>query len=243
MAENLARKTKWDAYAEIIDTTTPSKRATFDLTVQHALGMLGDKREGSLLDIGCGFGEIDVLLAKQTSFKITGCDISDKCIDGARKNVNKAGMENRICIEKGDVYKLKYPDNYFDVIVSFGYTSAATYKGVQGEVARVLKPGGILICDFINYLCLYKIMRLQVGWNKMIREEGKYYNIATVKGMKEYFARHNLNFISQSLFNTYPPLDFLSKGAMIFFERSIGSIFRRVLGRVRLVCFQKTNEN
>lgn len=243
MDESVTRKAKWDEYAGIVNTASASKRATFELTTEHAVKMLGRKRDGLLLDIGCGFGEIDLLLAEQTSFKITGCDISDKCIDGARENVNKAGMENRICIEKGDVYSLKYQDNYFDVIVSFGYTSAATYKGVQGETARVLKPGGILICDFINYLCLYKIMRLPGRWNKMVREEGKHYNIATVSGIREYFGRFNLRLKSHTLFNTYPPLNFFPKEALIFFERSIGTIFRDILGRVRLVCFQKVSDN
>jgi len=125
------------------------------------------------------------------------------------------------------------------VIVSFGYVSAATYKGVQGEVARVLKPGGLLICDFINYLSLYKIASLRRGWGKLVREEGKHYNTITKRGIRDYFSRYNLELVSQTLFNTYPPVNFLPSGFFIFFDKTIGRVFNKALARVRLVCFQK----
>lgn len=239
MAESLARKTKWDEYANAVDTTTSSKRATFELTVQNVLRMIGDKRDGLLLDIGCGFGEIDILLAENTNFKIIGCDISDKCVERGKSHTRKTGLHQRVYFERGDVRDLQYPDNYFDVITSFGYTSAATYKGVQSEVARVLKPNGLFVCDFINFLCIYKFLSLLKVWGKMKKEEGKYYNLATMKGIDNYFSRYGLYVTYDTVFNTYPPLNFMPKEALLLFEKSFGRIFKRILGRVRLVCFQK----
>jgi len=235
----IAKENKWDKYASMVDTKSSSKRATFELSAKHAVDLLGERRKGVLLDVGCGFGEIDILLAEKTEFNIIGCDISKRCIDVARKNVEAHGFEGRIKIEEGDVYALPYPDNYFDAVVSFGYTSAATYKGVQSEVARVLKPGGLLICDFINSLSLYKIVNLPRRWRKLINEEGKHYNTATLRGISEYFLRYNFKFVSQRLFNSYPPINFLPPFFLIFFDKSIGRVLNRILGRVRIVCFQK----
>ncbi len=235
----ILRKTKWEKYAKSVDTQSSSKKATFSLTADNALKLLGKRLDGLMLDVGCGFGEVDILLAKRTNFRIIGCDISGECVGRARDNVKRAGFTGRIKIEQGDVYSLTYPSNYFDVVVSFGYASAATYKGAQAEVSRVLRPGGFLICDFINYLSLYKIVHLPVKWKRIVSREGKYYNEATVRGISNYFARYNLHFISQKLFNTYPPVNFLPPGALILFDKTIGRVSGRVLGRVRLVCFQK----
>ena len=235
----ISRKDKWEKYARAVDTTSSSKRATFELTAQYAVDLLGEKRSGILLDIGCGFGEIDVLLAQNTNFKIIGCDISKRCVDIAGEYVKSCGMEERIKIEEGDVFHLAYPDNSFDVVVSFGYASAATYKGVQGEVARVLKPDGLLICDFINFLSMYKITKLPLRWRKLINEEGKHYNTATLRGISEYFSRYNLQLVSQRLFNSYPPINFLPTKYLVLFDRSVGRALNKILGRVRLVCFQK----
>jgi SAM-dependent methyltransferase len=234
------QKEKWEIYAQIVNTKTSPKKATFALTAEHAMKLLGDTREGIALDVGCGFGEIDILLAKMSNFKIIGCDVSQRCVERARENVKFSGMEGRIKIEEGSVYLLPYPDAYFDVVMSFGYASAATYKGAQAEVSRVLRPGGFLVCDFINYLSLYKIASFAAKRKKLINEEGKYYNDATVSGISDYFARYNLHFISQKLFNTYPPVNFLPPGALILFDKTIGRVSSRVLGRVRLVCFQKS---
>ena len=164
----ISRKTKWEKYAKSVDTQSSSKKATFLLTVDNALRLLGERRNGLMLDVGCGFGEVDILFSKRTNFRIIGCDISKVCVDRARDNVKLAGLTGKIKIEEGDVYSLTYPSNYFDVVTSFGYASAATYKGAQAEVSRVLKPGGFLVCDFINYLSLYKVANFAAKWKKLV---------------------------------------------------------------------------
>ncbi|OGZ57366.1 MAG: hypothetical protein A3B96_01320 [Candidatus Spechtbacteria bacterium RIFCSPHIGHO2_02_FULL_43_15b] len=239
MDEALSRKEKWEKYAKEVDTETVSKRASFEFTVENFFNLSGEKKTGRLLDAGCGFGEIDILVAQRSDFEITACDISEKCVEIAKQKAYLSGAGNKIKFEVADVYRLPYEDNYFDIAVSFGYTSAATYKGAQTEIARVLKPGGMLICDFVNPLSLYKIIYLPKRLRKFIKEEGKYYNILTAKSISRHFAKNNLRFVSQRFFNTYPPIDFLPISFLIFFEKSIGRVLGRVMGRVRIVCFEK----
>lgn len=228
------RKQKWEEKNKDYKVT-PSREATFVLTVENALKLLGKQGKGKLLDIGCGFGEIDILLAQKTNFEIIGFDIAERAVKIAKENVRKAGLVNRIKIEEGDIYRSKYPNNYFDVVVSFGYVSAATYPGVQKEVARVLKPEGILICDFINCLSGYKLFNTL---KRIFKKQTSYY--LTLKGICEEFEKEGLVFQNQYFFNTYPPLNLgIDSKTFLAFEKSMGGPLRKLLGRVRLVSFKK----
>jgi SAM-dependent methyltransferase len=238
MIDNLdynQRKKKWEEKNSDykIDST---REATFLLTVKNTLKLLGPIKNGNLLDIGCGFGEIDILLAKKTNFKITGIDISKNALNIFNEKILKKELTNKINIEEGDVYNLKYPDNYFDIILSFGYVSAATYNDVQKEVYRVLKPGGILICDFINELSFYKFLNTL---KRTLKGKRIPYFINS-SGIRNEFEKNNLILKEQLFFNTYPPLHFgVPVKYFLFFENTIGGIFNKLLGRVRLVKFQK----
>lgn len=240
MVQSVGAKEKWDAYALYVNTSTSSKLATFTLTVKHTLGLLGDTNKGRLLDVGCGFGEIDALLAQKTDLEIICCDISDRCIERARENARNANVALRVKVERGDVYKLHYPDNEFDIVTSFGYSSAATYRGAQEEIARVLKPNGFLICDFINALSMYKFIGAIRKLRRMEKGNAKEYNFITTKGIQEYFRGYNFTFVGQRFFNTFPPVNFLPSGCLLLFEQKFGKFFSKFLGRVRLVCFRNS---
>jgi len=239
MAKGVGSKNKWEEYARRVDTGTSSKLATFEITSKKTLELLRNRRDGRLLDIGCGFGEIDVLLARETNFLITACDISDTCLKKTQGAIQKSRMNSRIKVEYGDVYNLSYPNDFFDIATSFGYASAATYKGAQNGIYRILKPNGLLICDFINALSTYKFFKVPRRWKDIKGESAKEYNFVTTRGIKEYFQRYNFEFLDQRFFNSYPPFNFLSKEQLLFFERTVGKFFNRFLGRVRLVCFRK----
>jgi ubiquinone/menaquinone biosynthesis C-methylase UbiE len=228
------RYQKWEEVAKKYKVDN-SRIATFKLTIQNVLRLLKNKKEGLALDVGCGFGYIDILLAKNTNFRIIAIDISDIALEAARKTVQREGFEHRIKVERGDIYNLDYPDNYFDIIFSFGYASAATYPNARKEVCRVLKPGGILICDFINHRSLYKIFflpkNLILGYAKT-RE---------ITGIKNKFKKDGFEFVSCRYFNTFPPIfkKNIPPDIYIFFEKTVGRLLRPVLARTTLFCFRK----
>jgi arsenite methyltransferase len=106
---------------------------------------LAELKPGEIvLDLGSG-GGIDVLLsAKRVSpgGKAYGLDMTDEMLELARKNRNKAGVEN-VEFLKGEIEKVPLPDNTVDVIISNCVINLSGDKdAVLREAFRVLKPGG-----------------------------------------------------------------------------------------------------
>lgn len=93
-------------------------------------------------DAGCGpCGHVADYISKK-GIKIIGVDISEKCVEIAKK------YHPGIQFETGDFSNLNYNDNYFDGIISY-YSIVDTpkrfVKKVLNEFNRVLKDSGYLL--------------------------------------------------------------------------------------------------
>jgi len=113
-----------------------------DIEVPAILKLIGNVKNKTLLDMGCGFGDHAKKLSKKGAKKIIGFDISKKLIAIA----NKQNISN--CkFEYGNLdKKLKYKNNSFDIV----YSSLAIHyiknlSQLFKEVNRVLKQGGIFV--------------------------------------------------------------------------------------------------
>ena len=73
------RKEKWES-KNLSYRVNAAREAAIVLTAENAVKLLGKETKGRMIDIGCGFGEIDILLAEKTQFSIMGCDISEKAV-------------------------------------------------------------------------------------------------------------------------------------------------------------------
>ena len=98
---------------------------------------------GSLIcDAGCGPSAHIGKYLYDKGIKVIGIDISDKCIELARKN--NPGMQ----LERGDIIKLPFGEDTFDGIISY-YSIIHTPKKdidiIFKQFSRVLKPGGFLL--------------------------------------------------------------------------------------------------
>jgi len=109
--------------------------AFIDLTVTTPIG--------SLLDIGCGRGQILKLLASRATRAI-GVDIDAATRQLARAELMLAGIPN-CSLRKGDMYRLPFDDAEFDTIVLDDVLTGATHPvRVLREARRLLRPGGRL---------------------------------------------------------------------------------------------------
>lgn len=107
-----------------------------------------------VLDVGCGTGRVAIKVAKLLNTgKVVGIDLfkgsSGYSPDPAYRNAEIEGVFDKTEFKHGNILKLEFPDNIFDII-----TSSSVLHDVHGdknkeeamkEIFRVLKPGGRFI--------------------------------------------------------------------------------------------------
>jgi ubiquinone/menaquinone biosynthesis C-methylase UbiE len=69
-----------------------------------------------LLDVGCGECALSAILSGKVN-KIVSIDYSKKNIEEAKVRLAKLNISN-VLISEGDAENIKFPDNYFDIVVS-----------------------------------------------------------------------------------------------------------------------------
>jgi ubiquinone/menaquinone biosynthesis C-methylase UbiE len=95
-----------------------------------------------VLDIACGTGNTAIPLARRGCI-VTGVDIAPNLLEQARARATAEGLA--ITFDEGDAEALPYGDAVFDAVTTmFGAMFAPRPELVACEMARVLRPGGLL---------------------------------------------------------------------------------------------------
>jgi ubiquinone/menaquinone biosynthesis C-methylase UbiE len=94
----------------------------------------------TLLDIGCGAGQITIPAAR-AGVQATGVDIATNSLEQARARAAAEGLN--VQFDEGDAEALPYPNASFDTVVSLvGAMFAPRPEKVAAEMVRVCRPGG-----------------------------------------------------------------------------------------------------
>jgi SAM-dependent methyltransferase len=102
--------------------------------------------ELEVLDVGCGLGGIDVMLATEYGARVTGIDIEAGLVARARERVGRAGLDAQVRIERVEPGPLPFDDHSFDVVFSKdSWIHVEDKPALFGEVHRVLRPGGRML--------------------------------------------------------------------------------------------------
>lgn len=105
---------------------------------------LGDAAKGTVLDVAAGPGVISAAVARHAS-SVTVFDATEAMIAKARARCEAAGLGN-VDFRIGDAHHLPFADDAFDGVVSrLAVHHFADPGRAIREMARVLKPGGVLV--------------------------------------------------------------------------------------------------
>ena len=110
------------------------------------LPLLDIPQDGCVLDVGCGYGGLSMILSKKRpDLQITGVDMETGALEIAANSVAQENIQN-INFQQGDAHQLKFEDNQFDAVVCQTVLTHVRDAGqVVRQMARVLKPGGVFM--------------------------------------------------------------------------------------------------
>jgi SAM-dependent methyltransferase len=99
---------------------------------------VAEVRPKSVLEVGCGLGELAERMQRDLTAEIVAIDQSERMVELAQAR----GVDARV----GDVQELPFDDDSFDVAVAaWMLYHAPNLDRAVGELARVLRPGGRLV--------------------------------------------------------------------------------------------------
>jgi ubiquinone/menaquinone biosynthesis C-methylase UbiE len=156
-------------------------------------------KEGDhVLDIGCANGFSTFSQIKRKPAKITGIDYASNMIAYANEAKNTHHPKDNISFEIGDIRKLQFEDNTFDV----AYTTRVLInlpnweeqlQGIQ-ECLRVTKKGGIVIFSEAFWEPLVKLNALRTLCGLTSLTEHDFNRYLKKEKLIDFLSKNNLSF-------------------------------------------------
>ena len=101
---------------------------------------------GLALDLGAGTGDLTLELASRGAAQVVGADFSPEMLAVARTKA-AGGASANVSWTLADALRLPFPEETFDCVTNaFLLRNLANLREGLSEMARVLKPGGRLVC-------------------------------------------------------------------------------------------------
>ena len=119
--------------------------------ISEFLDLSANKKTDVALEIGVGAGSDFIQICKQCKFAY-GVDLTDAAINLTKERCELEKLNN-FSLETGDASKLKFENNFFDFIYSYGVIHhAPDTMAILSEIKRVAKPGAkIKIMVYSNF--------------------------------------------------------------------------------------------
>jgi demethylmenaquinone methyltransferase/2-methoxy-6-polyprenyl-1,4-benzoquinol methylase len=100
---------------------------------------------GRVLDVATGTGLVAREIARRSAARIVGIDLSPEMLHGARAAIRRDRLEARVSLCLGQAERLPFGDDAFDAVTfTYLFRYVEDQAATLAELARVLKPGGVL---------------------------------------------------------------------------------------------------
>lgn len=95
-----------------------------------------------VLDVASGTAGVAIQLARRTSARVVGLDLTEQMLRRGQRNVESVGLAGRVRLTIGKAEQLPYRDGAFDAL-TFTYLLryVADPQATLREMARVVRPG------------------------------------------------------------------------------------------------------
>jgi cyclopropane-fatty-acyl-phospholipid synthase len=116
----------------------------------HIASKLVLKPDLSVLEIGCGWGNLAAFLAKRESVSVHGLTLSQEQLNEAERLIKEEGLGNRVRFSLRDY---RHEQGQYDRIVSVGmfeHVGAAHYDTYYKQIRALLKEDGVALIHFIG---------------------------------------------------------------------------------------------
>jgi ubiquinone/menaquinone biosynthesis C-methylase UbiE len=188
---------------------------------QHELMRRYFKPGARVLDFACGNGENGIFAAK-LGCDVRGMDISPEGVSNANLNAQESGVSNRCSFEVMDGENMSYPDNFFDAAVEYGALHHVDLDKALSELARVIKPGGSMICvEALRHNPLIHAYRRRTPHLRTAWEVDHILGVESLNVVRKHFETVEVRFFHLAVLAAVP-----------FRKTRLFPIMRRVLERV-----------
>jgi len=129
----------WDDHAASYDTTMAGTENRY---LASSRPWLCGQSVGSTLEVAVGTGRNFAFYPADV--RLTGLEWSEQMLEVARRRADGLGLP--VDLRHGDAHALPYPDASFDTVVcTYALCGIRDDAGAIAEMARVLRPGGLLL--------------------------------------------------------------------------------------------------
>lgn len=110
--------------------------------------------KANILELGCGTGRFLPFMSK-CGYRMTGIDISEGMLREARQRLEAEGDDTSQLVT-GNACAMNFNDGSFDAVYAILVINLIPdYQIPFGEVARILKPGGVFVLSVPNLSSVY----------------------------------------------------------------------------------------
>jgi ubiquinone/menaquinone biosynthesis C-methylase UbiE len=158
------------------------------IQVERLLRFVNLNEKNSLLEVGCGNGELSKHIAGKYRLNVIGVDIDPDMVKRAQESIDGVGTVDFLAV---DATKLPFPDGQFDIVLSSGVMHhISNWLDALEEINRVLKPRGYLIHKDLLF----------TKWVAKIGRSFKHsYGVTTLPDLNSFILKNNFNTIHSAL--------------------------------------------